>query len=126
MSPSIEPSSSVSETSLTASNPPNWTTMPLASSALGIASPHLPAFQFAHQAAWHEQHDDDDEQPVDEQVGLGEHVAEQLCRQRQQAGAHQRTQERAAASDDRDERDAHREVEFEHRLRLQRRQEDPV
>src|SRR5690606_41692378 len=99
MTPTIEPASSASETSLPASNPPNWTTMPLASSALGIASPHLPAFQFAHQAAWHEQHDDDDEQPVDEQVGLCEHVAEQLSRQRQHAGAYKPTPERATASE---------------------------
>src|SRR5690606_16479649 len=113
-------------TSFTAIRPPNCTVMFSATSALGIAPPNRACAQRAHEAAWHEQDDDDDQEPVDEEVGLCGSVAEEFRCEGERRGADERPGEGGAAADDGDQRDAHAQVRLEHGLRLQGREEDAV
>src|SRR5690554_5514527 len=112
MRPMMAPSSTESETPFTAVRPPNVTVTFSALSAAGIPPPDQPPLDLAQDAGGREQHDDDDEGPVYEQVGLREHVAEQLGRDRDEGRADERPEQRAAPADYGDERDAHGQMDL--------------
>src|SRR5690606_38052208 len=126
MSPMMAPSSTDNDTRFTAVRPPNVTVTFSALSAAGIPPPDHPSLELAQHAGGCDQDDDDGQSAVEAQVRLGEHVAEQLGGHGYQRRADERPEQRAAAADDGYEGNAHRQVDLEQRLRLQRREHDAV
>src|SRR5690606_41321079 len=118
MSPMMAPSSTDNDTRFTAVRPPNVTVTFSALSAAGIPPPDHPSLELAQHAGGCEQDDDYAQSAVDEQVRLGEHVAEQLGGHGSQRRDDERPEQRDAAAEDGYDGNAHRHDGHQQRNRL--------
>src|SRR5690554_1559231 len=126
MRPRISDGLSDRETLSTATTPPKRTVMFSALSASGIAPPNQPAIEFADDAAGKEENDQEDENSVNQQIGLGEACAEDFAGADQQNRADEAAPDRAPSPDAGGQGDLYREQQEEDNVGLQEGQHPAV